>query len=97
MQYRLMNEYGVDWPLWDEEGHCTPDNPAMPDSLAVEVRAWAPSFNENYSPEAGWPTEIDARTHERKAHQLARAIARVLSGDDSVTLGYWETGRRKGL
>lgn len=97
MQYHLMNEYGVDWPLWNEDGLCTPGQPELPEALVAEVRNWAAFFNENYSPEAGWPTEVSARQHTRRAGQLKDAIARVLPVTDSITLGLWETNRRKGL
>lgn len=97
MQYRLMNEYGVDWPFWDEDGQCAVGVPRLPLALATEVSAWAAEFNDHYGVDAGWPTERAARVHERQAHRLLRLVERALPEGDTVVLGLWETNRRKGL
>lgn len=97
MRYGLMNEYTVDWPFWDEDGHCREGTPNLSPKLVAEVRAWASEFNTSYDVEAGWPTESAARSHERQGHRLLRLVAGELSTDDDVVLDYWETNRRKGL
>ncbi|WIB78695.1 hypothetical protein DEJ28_06250 [Curtobacterium sp. MCPF17_002] len=92
-----MNEYSVDWPLWDEEGLCPEGTPSFSPRLASEILAWARDFTENYSIEAGWPTEAAARSHERQARRLLLLVERELPAEDDVVLGYLETNRRKGL
>jgi hypothetical protein len=70
VHYRLMNDYGVDWPFWTGDGLAPEGRPTLSDRLRAEVLAWATSFNDSYSWEAGWPTEAAARNHERQAHRI---------------------------
>lgn len=97
VRYCLMNEYGVDWPFWSEDGPCDRGVPSLPTPLIVEVLAWADDFNTNYSVEAGWPTEAAARSHERQGRRLLQQVRRDLEPEHEVVLDYWETNRRKGL
>jgi hypothetical protein len=97
VHYRLMNEYSVDWPFWDEAGLCKEGTPPLSPKLVTEVLAWASAFNDNYAIEAGWPSEAAARSHERQGHRLLQLVERELPTEDDVVLGYWETNRRKGL
>lgn len=92
-----MNEYGVDWPLWDEDGPCDDGTPALSSRLASEIRSWAGAFTAHYDVVAGWPTERAARVHERQALRLLQLVERELPSGDDVTLGLWESNRRKGL
>lgn len=92
-----MNEYSVDWPLWDEDGLCAVGTPSLSPRLESEVLAWARDFSEHYDIEAGWPTEAAARSHERQGRRLLLLVERELPVGDDVVLGYWETNKRKGL
>lgn len=92
-----MNEYSVDWPLWDEDGLCPEGRPALSETVRDEVLRWAAVFNEDYSVEAGWPTEAAARSSERQARRLFLLVERELPPGDELVLGYWETNRRTGL
>lgn len=92
-----MNEYSVDWPLWDEDGLCPEGTPSFSPRLEREILAWARDFSENYDIEAGWPSERAARAHERQGHRLLLLVERELRIGDDVVLGYWETNRRPGL
>ncbi|WIB59792.1 hypothetical protein DEJ13_15315 [Curtobacterium sp. MCLR17_007] len=69
MRYGLMNEYGVDWPFWSEDGPCNQGRPSLSTRLVDEGLAWAADFNANYSVDAGWPTEAAS------AHTSAKAVA----------------------
>jgi hypothetical protein len=97
VRYGLMNEYGVDWPFWSEDGPYNQGVPSLPPRLIDEVLAWTNDFNTNYSVEAGWPTEVAARSHERQGRRLLQLVRRELEPEDEVVFDYWETNRRKGL
>jgi hypothetical protein len=97
VRYRLMNEYSVDWPLWDDDGPCAEGTPSFSPRLTTEILAWARDFTENYGVEAGWPTEAAARSHERQGRRLLLLVQRELPEEHDVVLGYWETNKRKGL
>lgn len=92
-----MNEYGVGWPLWDDDGPCPEGTPALSPRLAAEVRDWARNFDEHYDVESGWPTESSARSHERRGRRLVLLVDRELAQLDDVVLEHWETNRRRGL
>lgn len=96
MHYRLMNEWGVDWPPWAEDGLCPPGTPALSEAVTNVVLAWTADFSANYSMEWGWLTERAARGHERQAHRLLELIERDLGPEDDVELHYWETRRVRG-
>ncbi|WP_181439714.1 hypothetical protein [Curtobacterium sp. MCBD17_028] len=49
MEYRLMNEYTVDWPIWRDDGGAPEGEPELSQRLAAQVRDWAATFNELYS------------------------------------------------
>jgi hypothetical protein len=95
--YTLGNDYGITWPIWSDEGQVPFGTPSFSANLQREVIAWAAEFNDNYLPEAGWPTEKAARTHHRQGERLRLLIERELAEGDAVILRYWETNRRKGL
>ncbi|QCR43392.1 hypothetical protein C1N91_07380 [Curtobacterium sp. SGAir0471] len=97
MRYRLMNEYGVGWPLWDDDGPCPEGTPTLSPGVTAEVRAWTRDFDEHFDVESGWPTESAARSHERRGRLLLELVARELEPADDVVLEYWETNRRRGL
>jgi hypothetical protein len=97
VRYRLMNEYSVDWPLWDDDGPCDAGTPPFSPRLEHEILEWARDFTENYGIESGWPTEAAARSHERQGRRLLLLVERELPEGDDVVLGYWETNKRKGL
>lgn len=92
-----MNEYNVDWPLWDDDGPCAMGTPLFSPRLEREILQWARDFTENYGIESGWSTEAAARSHERQGHRLLLLVERELPEGDEVVLGYWETNKRKGL
>ena len=95
--YRLMNDYGADWPFWQDDGLSPTDTPALPPDVSDAALAWAAEFQAHYSYESGWPTEAAARKHERQGRNLLKLVERTLTLEDSVQLDYWETNWRKGL
>ncbi|WIB63201.1 MULTISPECIES: hypothetical protein [unclassified Curtobacterium] len=91
MEYRLMNEYTVDWPLWRDDGGAPEGEPELSERLAAQVRDWAATFNELYSYKTGWPDARTCQAQRAEGEHLAAAIARELGPDDSIELDFWET------
>lgn len=96
MRYRLMNEYGVDRPLWGDGGLCPDGTPELPPRVEAAVREWAAVFQEGFRWERGWRDRSVARDHAAQAERLLAILERVLAPDDTVELLYWETDRRRG-
>ena len=91
MEYKLMNDYDVDWPVWADEGAAAALELELPRRLTTEVRAWAKRFNDLYSYETGWPDARTGRENEAEGKRLVEAIRRELNSGDSIVLRYWET------
>jgi hypothetical protein len=87
---RLMNEYCVTWPLWDEHALCEDGVPHLPEETARKLRSWAENFNEHFDPFRGWPDRDMAEAHRRQAEELLALLTDVL-GPDAVRLDLWET------
>lgn len=95
VDYRLMNDYGVDWPLWRPDGLCREGDLDLTPGLADSVRAWAADFKASYSHETGWPDESSAERAHRQARRLVEVIERELPSQDSITLHFWESAFRR--
>ncbi|GAA2983191.1 hypothetical protein JOD63_000712 [Microbacterium terrae] len=88
VRYRLMNDYSADWPFW-HGGLCADGDPALPDDLAADARAWAAQFNDFFSYEHGWPDQAIASAHEAEGVRLFHEVSRALP-EHTVELQYWE-------
>ena len=42
--YRLMNDYGADWPFWQDDGLSPTGTPALPPDVSDAALAWAAEF-----------------------------------------------------
>lgn len=96
MHYRLMDEYGVDRPLWGDDGPCPDGTPELPPHVEEAVRAWAAVFQEGFEWDRGWRDRAVAREHAAQGERLLAILERVLGPQDTVELVYWETDRRTG-
>ncbi|WP_043673839.1 hypothetical protein [Clavibacter michiganensis] len=96
MHYRLMDEYGVAWPFWGDDGLAADGTPALPPRIEAAVRAWAAAFDASYSWEHGWPDRTAAREHAEQGRRLHAIIEPLLAPEDTVTLDLWETTHRGG-
>ncbi|TXL57877.1 hypothetical protein [Aeromicrobium terrae] len=86
---QLMNEYGVEWPLWEDE-HTSPDDyPQLTSSLVDELRAWAKAFLEHFDWKTGWPTDFDSEYHRLEGRRLAERLRSELGDDFVVTFDDW--------
>lgn len=90
---RVINEYGVNWPLWGDMENYPYQLGVLPmsDQLTVDLLAWAANFNERYDHELGWPSEAVAEAHFDEGHRLAAALQGELGSTFVVELGLWET------
>jgi hypothetical protein len=93
MHYRLMNEYGVDRPLWGDEGLCPDGTPKLPPGVEASVLEWADVFQEGFHWERGWRDPAVAREHAAQGERLLATLERVLAPDDTVELVHGETDR----
>lgn len=90
VRVRLMNEYGVPWPLWVAGGAAADDALAVPEQLARELRAWARVFHEHHHWQDGWDDPVLAGAHAREAVRLHRALQVELGPELEVVLELWE-------
>lgn len=90
MNIRLMNDYTVDRPLWSDLGLSDDGQPALPQALEVELRAWAADFNAHFSWDTGWPSAQMEHDHRAEGERLFAAL-RVALPDEHVTFSYWES------
>ncbi|MGH3588376.1 MAG: hypothetical protein ACRDQ0_18890 [Pseudonocardia sp.] len=90
---RLMNEYGVDWPLWPKGASELPAavDEAVDAALAARLRAWAETFDQHFHYEHGWDDARMAAAHRAEGEALRDALAAVLPTPWQVELDYWET------
>lgn len=94
---RLMNEYGVRWPLWGDMDNYPYELGVLPlsDRLTADLLSWAESFQEQYDHEHGWPSGVIAEAHFDEGHRLAAALQGELGAAFVVEIGLWETNRRR--
>lgn len=90
-QVKLMNEYGVDFPLW-VDGFSAGEAPFadLPDDLRDRLRAWARGFDENFNAFEGWGSSESREAHVREAQLLLAAVRDALGPDVDVVLDLWE-------
>lgn len=90
-QVKLMNEYGVDFPLWVDglsAGEAPFEN--LPEDLRSRLRSWARAFDENFNAFTGWGSTESKDTHVREAQLLLAAVRDALGPDCDVVLDLWE-------
>ncbi len=91
MHYKMMEEYGVDWPFWNlsdsENEHpylCEEEDPPLPhlpEELALRIRRWTRQFNDEYIVASGWPTEQMGREHAEEGRKLYAEVVAALPED----------------
>jgi len=84
-----MYDYGVDWPLWnDEDGLTVPEDwPMLSPALTEDLKAWADHAEKNLS--YGRTSEDDRRWHLEEGERLRNALAMELGPDYKVVLRPW--------
>jgi L-alanine-DL-glutamate epimerase-like enolase superfamily enzyme len=91
IRVKLMNEYGVDFPLWIDgfsEGEAPFSD--LPEAVRERLRAWARGFDENFNAFEGWASTASREAHVREARTLLSIVRDALGPDADVTLDLWE-------
>ncbi|WOO98704.1 ASCH domain-containing protein [Micrococcus terreus] len=88
---RMFNEYGVDWPFWDDDGPMDVDDLPLPEELTSRVLRWAAGFNDEFDWDRGWPSAAQRDAHVAEGHQLFREVQAALPAHLTVELDLWET------
>ncbi|WP_187976701.1 tautomerase family protein [Mycetocola sp. JXN-3] len=90
---RLMNEYGVGWPLWGPDGLTTEEDfPQLSPTLRARLKAWAEEFNTHFDHEHGWRTRPELReTHAAEGGLLTLHLTEELGARYGVQLDLWES------
>ena len=91
MVIRLMNDYGADWPLW-EDGLLPEGEPAVPPELERRLLAGADGFGRSRW-ETGWDTVAERDHHVREGESLLADLQSALP-DHEIVLDLWETDVR---
>ena len=95
---RLMNEYGVDLPLWsDVDLVDRTSEPHISIELEAALRAWAAVFCEYFSDgirpgtgKPGWTDPVVAGPHLERGWEQARRLQAELGPDVRVVYDPWE-------
>lgn len=72
LSIRLMVEYGVDWPLWGDEGHLEPWELGLSAGLTERLRAWNELWESSHDYGVGWKTR-DAQTRFKRGEAMLAA------------------------
>ena len=88
---RMVNEYGADWPFWDDEGPLDVEDLPLPQELAERVLAWAAGFNGAFDGEQGWRTVALRDAHVAEGRELCAEVQAAVPPQITVELEIWET------
>lgn len=83
---RLMSEYGVDWPLWDEGGTDREDWPQLSDDLAADLVRWNSLWLDGNDGH-GWANEKARDLYVGQATLLVERLQAELGQSWIVTVG----------
>jgi hypothetical protein len=75
LSIRLMVEYGVDWPLWGDEGPMEPWQFGLSIGLTERLRSWDELWETRHDYDAGWKTKEDQKQFKREEKALAVDLA----------------------
>lgn len=91
---RLMSDYSVGWPLWDDEGAMDPSTSRVSPALSARLLAWQESFEEGFHHERGWRSEHDAARYAREGRLLLQHLRAEIGGWADVELDLWPVPAR---
>lgn len=84
-----MCEYGVEWPLWTEEGPVTPSDLGLSDDLASDIRAWDEHFVLHFHWQSGWDRLDAEEWHRKRGRRLRRWLQAEVGRDVEVVFEDW--------
>lgn len=88
---RMFNEYGVDWPFWDDDGPMDVEDLPLPEELTSRVLRWAAGFNDEFDWDQGWASAAHRDAHVAEGNRLFREVQAALPEHLTVELDIWET------
>jgi hypothetical protein len=88
---KLMNDYGVDWPLWGRDGLAYEGEWLISPELSTRLKAWAANFNAHFHYERGWDGTAKCQEHRTEGISLHQLLSDELGQDFDVTVDLWET------
>lgn len=88
---KLMNDYGVDLPLWASGGLADDGTFPITEELRERLTGWAATFNEHFDYETGWDDERLRRAHRAEGLALHRRLIDELGQGYEVSLDLWES------
>ena len=93
---RMFNDYGVDWPFWDDDGPMDVEDLSLPEELTSRVLRWAAGFNDEFDWAQGWPSAAQRDAHVAEGRRLFVEVQAAVPPQITVELDLWETkvGRR---
>ncbi len=89
-EIRLMNEYSVDFPIWDEDGLVDAAGFPVGPQLGAELREWAAIFDAHFDPFEGWDDPAVASLHHARGPALRDRLQTELGPGCHVVLDQWE-------
>ncbi len=90
---RVMNEYGVQFPIWYQAEPEQIRNLLAQDTVEALI-SWARYFDLNFDHEVGWAPESDSRSQYEIGLKLARAVKAQLPPEFQVQFVPWEHKKR---
>ena len=76
LSLRLMVEYGVDWPLWSDDGPMEPWELGLSANLTERLRSWQKLWETRHRYDKGWKTKKDRKLFNSNEEALAADLAR---------------------
>ncbi|MGW5055002.1 hypothetical protein [Actinokineospora sp. NPDC004072] len=93
---RLMSDYGVGWPLWDDGGAMDRSAVELSEALTARLGAWQQHFEERFHHETGWRSAPDAAKYAEEGKELHRLLTDELAGHARVELDLWPVQPEQG-
>lgn len=86
---RLISDYSVGWPLWNDDGAMDPTTSGVSAALSARLHAWQESFEEAFHYERGWRSNNEATRYAREGRLLLRHLQAEIGAWADVELDLW--------
>ena len=87
---KLMNDYSVRFPLWDEKGLLEPEQLPLSSALRDQLVSWALDFQKHYHWQDGWGGTDVASEHLGQGQRLFEQLREELGDDYEIAFEPWE-------
>lgn len=86
-----MNDYGCDWPLWDDEGPIGRGEVVLSDCLETDLTSWAQQFSLHFDPFDGWDDNNIGESHARVGRALLERLRSEIGHEHVIEPDFWES------